>query len=70
MNLSKKLIKNFFSKNGFLILDNFIKKPQINKLHKKTIDLFNGNYDDNIQPDKIKWDKSNKDGNPRQLCNV
>ncbi len=70
MNLSKKIDKKFYFKNGFLIIDNFIKKSQINKLNKKAIDLFNGNYDNNIQPDKIKWDKSNKDRNPRQLCNV
>ena len=68
--ISKNQIKEFYD-NGFLIIKDIIdinKLKKINSIYKK---IFNGHYQTEIAPDKIKW-KPNRDSPsiPRSLCNV
>jgi len=64
----KKNQKDLFKKNGYLIVENFIKKNTVNKLRKLSYDLFRGKYETKIAPDKIK--NQNTTGHPKQLCNI
>lgn len=68
MKTLKKNQKIFFKKNGYLVVENLIKKSTINKLRKISYDLFKGKYKTQIAPDKIKNQKKTK--KPKQLCNV
>ncbi len=68
--ISKNQIKEF-NDNGFLIIKDIIdisKLKKINSIYKK---IFNGHYQTEIVPDKVKW-KPNRDSLsiPRSLCNV
>ena len=54
MKTLKKNQKIFFKKNGYLVVENLIKKSTINKLRKISYDLFKGKYKTQIAPDKIK----------------
>jgi ectoine hydroxylase-related dioxygenase (phytanoyl-CoA dioxygenase family) len=73
--------KKFFSKNGYLVIENLFDKKKINKLHKLSSDIFEGKYKTKIAPDKVKQLTSthislSKLGisdnikTPLQICNV
>ncbi len=62
--------KNFFNKNGFLVINNFFHKAQMNRLKKSVSKLIKFKYDNNIEPDKVKFFENSKLKNPLQLCNV
>ena len=62
--------KDFFKKNGYLVIKNFFPKKKITKLKSLSSNLFNSIYPTGISPDRIKWNKSMSKKIPRQLCNV
>lgn len=66
----KNLIDEF-EQNGFVIVEDVIKKKDLLKVNKSYKKIFNGSYNTNVVPDKIKW-KPGRDKNniPRSLCNV
>jgi phytanoyl-CoA hydroxylase len=64
------LIKKF-NQDGFIEIENFFKKKEIQKLKKKYKKIFFGNYSTGVVPDKIKWVNGRDPNNsPRSLCNV
>lgn len=69
-NFINKIDKNFFDKNGYLIVKNYFDKKKVKSAALKVSKIFNGLYETGIAPDKVKWDKNNKKKIPRQLCNV
>lgn len=61
--------KLFFQKNGYLVVNDFFSKKNIDKVLKKVPEIFNGKYDTGISPDRVKWNKNEKKKIPRQICN-
>jgi len=60
-----------YNDDGFTIIEDIINIKKLKKVESKYKKIFNGYYQTEILPDKVKW-KPNRDSNniPRSLCNV
>ena len=60
-----------FNKNGFVIFDKFLLEENIEILKNRFDDLFNGKFENTIEPDEWNWKKNLSDPRAtRQICNV
>jgi len=60
-----------FKNNGFIIFDKFLLEENIEILKDKFDDLFNGKFENTIEPDEWNWKKNLSDpGATRQMCNA
>ena len=70
IDLTEDLKKNF-QKDGFLILENFLKSQFIPNLNEKFIKLFSGHFETGIEPDEWNWKQGRDPENvTRQICNA
>ena len=62
---------NFFNKNGYLIINNFIDEVSVEKIKKRFEPIFKGQFETGIEPDEWNW-KKGRDPNDitRQICNA
>ncbi len=66
----KNKIKEF-NKKGFVVFENVIKKHYLKSINSSYKKIFEGNYQTDVVPDKIKWKPGRDPKNiPRSLCNV
>ena len=70
----KKISKNQiqeFNDNGFIIFKDIIDVNKLKKIESIYKNIFNGYYQTEIVPDKVKWKPKRDSLNiPRSLCNV
>ena len=60
-----------FNKNGFVIFDKFLLEENIEILKNRFDDLFDGKFENTIEPDEWNWKKNSSDPRAtRQMCNV
>ena len=60
-----------FHNNGFTIFDKFLLEENIGKLKNRFDDLFDGKFENTIEPDEWNWKKNLSDLSvTRQICNV
>ena len=60
-----------FNNNGFIIFDKFLLEENIEILKNRFDDLFNGKFENTIEPDEWNWKKNLSDLRAtRQICNV
>ena len=60
-----------FNKNGFVIFDKFLLEENIEILKNRFDDLFDGKFENTIEPDEWNWKKNSSDPRAtRQICNV
>ena len=60
-----------FNKNGFIIFDKFLLEKYIEILKSRFDDLFDGKFENIIEPDEWNWKKNLSDPKAtRQICNV
>ena len=60
-----------FYNNGFIIFDKFLLKENIEILKNRFDDLFDGKFENTIEPDEWNWKKNLSDLRAtRQICNV
>ena len=60
-----------FNNNGFIIFDKFLLEENIEILKNRFDDLFDGKFENTIQPDEWHWKKNLSDPSAtRQICNV
>ena len=60
-----------FNKNGFVIFDKFLLEENIEILKNRFDDLFDGKFENTIEPDEWNWKKKSSDPRAtRQMCNV
>ena len=60
-----------FNKNGFVIFDKFLLEENIEILKNRFDDLFDGKFENTIEPDEWNWKKNLSDPRAtRQICNV
>ena len=60
-----------FNNNGFIIFDKFLLEENIEILKNRFDDLFDGKFENTIEPDELNWKKNLSDPNAtRQICNV
>ena len=60
-----------FNKNGFVIFDKFLLEENIEILKNRFDDLFDGKFENTIEPDEWNWKKNLSDSSvTRQICNV
>ena len=60
-----------FNNNGFVIFDKFLLEENIEILKNRFDDLFDGKFENTIEPDEWNWKKNFSDPSAtRQICNV
>ena len=60
-----------FNNNGFIIFDKFLLEENIEILKNRFDDLFDGKFENTIEPDEWNWKKNLSDPSAtRQICNV
>jgi len=60
-----------FNNNGFIIFDKFLLEENIKILKNKFDDLFDGKFENTIEPDEWNWKKNLSDpSTTRQICNA
>jgi len=60
-----------FNNNGFIIFDKFLLEENIEILKNRFDDLFDGKFENTIEPDEWHWKKNLSDPSAtRQICNV
>jgi len=60
-----------FNNNGFIIFDKFLLEENIEILKNRFEDLFDGKFENTIEPDEWNWKKNLSDPNAtRQICNA
>ena len=60
-----------FNNNGFIIFDKFLLEENIEILKNRFDDLFDGKFENTIEPDEWNWKKNSSDPRAtRQICNV
>ena len=60
-----------FNKNGFVIFDKFLLEENVEVLKNRFDDLFDGKFENTIEPDEWNWKKNSSDPRAtRQMCNV
>ena len=60
-----------FNNNGFIIFDKFLLEENIEILKNRFDDLFDGKFENTIEPDEWNWKKNLSDPiATRQMCNV
>ena len=60
-----------FNNNGFIIFDKFLLEENIEILKNRFDDLFDGKFENTIEPDEWNWKKNLSDPSvTRQICNV
>jgi len=60
-----------FNNNGFIIFDKFLLEENIEILKNRFDDLFDGKFENTIEPDEWNWKKTLSDPSAtRQICNV
>ena len=60
-----------FNNNGFIIFDKFLLEENIEILKNRFEDLFDGKFENTIEPDEWNWKKNLSDPiATRQICNV
>ena len=60
-----------FNNNGFIIFDKFLLEENIEILKNRFNDLFDGKFENTIEPDEWNWKKNFSDPSAtRQICNV
>ena len=60
-----------FNNNGFIIFDKFLLEENIEILKNRFNDLFDGKFENTIEPDEWNWKKNSSDPRAtRQMCNV
>ena len=60
-----------FNNNGFIIFDKFLLEENIEILKNRFDDLFDGKFENTIEPDEWNWKKNLSDLRAtRQICNV
>ena len=60
-----------FNNNGFIIFDKFLLEENIEILKNRFDDLFDGKFENTIEPDEWNWKKNLSDSKAtRQICNV
>ena len=60
-----------FNKNGFVIFDKFLLEENIEILKNRFDDLFDGKFENTIEPDEWNWKKNLSDPKAtKQMCNV
>ena len=60
-----------FNNNGFIIFDKFLLEENIEILKNRFDDLFDGKFENTIEPDEWNWKKNFSDPSAtRQICNV
>ena len=60
-----------FNNNGFIIFDKFLLEQNIEILKNRFDDLFDGKFENIIEPDEWNWKKNSSDPRAtRQICNV
>ena len=60
-----------FNKNGFVVFDKFLLEKKIEILKNRFDDLFDGKFENTIEPDEWNWKKDSSDPRAtRQICNV
>lgn len=60
-----------FNNNGFIIFDKFLLEENIEILKNRFDDLFDGKFENTIEPDEWNWKKNLSDPiATRQICNV
>ena len=60
-----------FNNNGFIIFDKFLLEENIEILKNRFDDLFDGKFENTIEPDEWNWKKNLSDpSGTRQICNV
>ena len=60
-----------FNNNGFIIFDKFLLEENIEILKNRFDDLFDGKFENTIEPDEWNWKKNLSDPRAtRQICNV
>ena len=60
-----------FNNNGFIIFDKFLLEENIEILKNRFKDLFDGKFENTIEPDEWNWKKNLSDPRAtRQICNV
>ena len=69
INLINKI--DSFNNNGFVIFDKFLLEENIEILKNRFDDLFDGKFENTIEPDEWNWKKNLSDPRAtRQICNV
>ena len=69
INLTNEI--NAFNKNGFVIFNKFILDENIEILKNRFDDIFDGQFENTIEPDEWNWKKNLSDPNAtRQICNA
>ena len=69
INLTNEI--NSFNNNGFIIFDKFLLEENIEILKNRFDDLFDGKFENTIEPDEWNWKKNLSDPySTRQICNV
>ena len=62
---------DLFNNNGFIIFDKFLLEENIEILKNRFDDLFDGKFENTIEPDEWNWKKNLSDPSAtRQICNV
>ena len=69
INLTNEI--DVFNNNGFVIFDKFLLEENIEILKNRFNDLFDGKFENTIEPDEWNWKKNLSDPkSTRQICNV
>ena len=69
INLTNEI--DVFNNNGFVIFDKFLLEENIEILKNRFNDLFDGKFENKIEPDEWNWKKNLSDPKAtRQICNV
>lgn len=69
--MSIKEYRNQFNKNGIVLISNFFDEEFLNKSIDRFDEIFSGNFETNVLPDKVKWLKNREpESLPRSMCNI
>ena len=69
INLTNEI--DVFNNNGFVIFDKFLLEENIEILKNRFDDLFDGKFENTIEPDEWNWKNNLSDSSAtRQICNV